>query len=289
MSDGRTVRWLLTAALAGGAVLSGCAEPNFGSDDLATRSDSKTADRSDDDGEEPGDIVLGAPAQGTELESKPPEQRCTDECTAGEKRCGATSLAGTEICQTGEGGCRTWAPGPDCDASSSCDKTKNDGTCKAGCENDAGCSAANAGVARCTEDGTTELTCTQVGACYVFRTTRSNIPQDCISAAYCGAASGRRINCIASAAGACTQHIAQYNDCPTGTTCTGAGACTTTTTNPPPPPPPPTGGCYSNTLKKQMPEGACVFSAGDGVTQQCHNGLWYRGVSNNVGPYGACK
>lgn len=283
------MRWLITAALAGGAVLSGCATPNI-ENDLAVRPDAPSAGTDDDAEERPADIELNAPAPGPDLEGKPQDTRCTDECTEGQKRCSTTSLAGTEICQMGEGGCRTWSPGVDCDASSSCDKDKNDGTCKAGCSNDVGCSATNAGVARCSEDGTTELTCTQVGACYVFRTTRSNIPQDCVSAAYCGAASGRRITCTASAAGACTQHIAYYNDCPTGTTCTGAGACTaTTTTPPPPPPPPPTGGCYSNTLKKTMPEGSCVLSAGDGVTQQCHNGLWYRGVSNNVGPYGACK
>lgn len=285
MSDGRTMRWLITAALAGGVVVSGCAAPPI-ENDLRDR---PVRPNTDDDPGLPPEIELGAPAPGPELESKPREAQCTDECTAGQKRCGATSLSGTEICQMGEGGCRTWAPGADCAANSSCDKDKNDGTCKAGCVNDVGCSATNAGVAQCTEGGTSELTCTQVGACYVFRTTRSNIPQDCVSAAYCGAASGRRITCTASAAGACTQHIAYYNDCPTGTTCTGAGACTATTTTPPPPPPPPTGGCYSNTLQKQMPQGSCVFSASAGVTQQCNNGLWYRGVSNNVGPYGACK
>ena len=287
MSDGRYVRWLIAAAVAGGVVVSGCATPNFG-DDLPTGPDSPAAGK--DDAERPAEIVLGAPAPGELEGSKPQDTRCTDECTAGQKRCSITSLAGTEICQMGEGGCRAWAPGPDCDATSSCDKTKNDGTCKAGCANDAGCSATNAGVARCTADGKSELTCTQVGACYVFRTTRSNVPQDCVSAAYCGAGTGRRISCNASAAGACTQHLAVYNDCPTGTTCTGAGACTATSTPPPPPPPPPaTGGCYSNTLKKTMPEGSCVLSAADGVKQQCHNGLWYRGVTGTTGPYGACK
>ncbi len=95
------------------------------------------------------------------------------------------------------------------------------------------------------------------------------------------AASGRRLSCNASAAGACTQHVAVYDDCPAGTACTGAGECTATTTT--------TTGCYSATLGKTEPEGACVLSAGDGVIEQCHNTLWYRGVANNVGPYGACK
>ena len=96
------------------------------------------------------------------------------------------------------------------------------------------------------------------------------------------------MSCNASTAGACTQHVAVYNDCPAGTACTGAGVCTTTTTTPPPPPPPSTG-CYSNTLGKTMPEGACVLSASDGVKEQCHDGFWYRGVSGSTGPYGACK
>jgi hypothetical protein len=119
----------------------------------------------------------------------------------------------------------------------------------------------------------------------VFKTTRSDVAQDCVSPSYCGAASGRRISCVASAAGACTQHVAVYNDCPTGTACSGAGVCTTTST----PPPPPSGGCYSSTLGKTMPEGVCVFSAADGVDEQCHDGLWYRGVAGSMGPYGACK
>ncbi len=122
----------------------------------------------------------------------------------------------------------------------------------------------------------------------MFKTTRSDVAQQCVSPSYCGSASGRRLSCVASAAGACTQHVATYNDCPSGTECTGAGVCTATST-PPPPPPPPSGGCYSNTLMKTVVDGACVFSAADGVTEQCHASMWYRGVSNNTGPYGACK
>ena len=287
MPDDRALRWLVAlAVVAGGAVVSACAEPNFGDEELTTSPSSISNDKGDDEGN--SEVVLGNPKKAPDLEGQAPGAQCTDECaTDGEKRCASTRLSGTEVCQMGEGGCRAWTPGADCDANFSCDKTKNDGTCKAGCTNDNGCSSANAGVAHCTPAGTTELTCTQVGACYVFKTTRSGVAQQCVSPSYCGAGSGRRLSCVASAAGACTQHVATYNDCPTGTACTGAGVCTATPTATPTPTP--TGGCYSNTLGKTMPEGACVFSAGDGVTQQCHNGLWYRGVSGGTGPYGACK
>jgi hypothetical protein len=280
MSDDRSLRWLIAVALVvGGAVAAGCATPPI-DDDLNSGTSPTVQDTSS--GEGTPEIVLGDPTRSPDLESKTPGAQCTDECaTDGQKRCSTTSLSGTEVCKMGEGGCRAWVPGPDCEPNFSCDKAKNDGTCQAGCSNDTGCSATNAGVAHCTADGTTELTCTQVGACYVFKTTRSNVAQDCVSPSYCGAASGRRLSCTASAAGACTQHVAAYNDCPTGTACTGAGVCTATSTG--------TTGCYSSTLGKTMPEGACVLSAGDGVKEQCHNGLWYRGVSGTTGPYGACK
>jgi hypothetical protein len=286
MSDNGSLRWLIAvAAVVGGAVVSACAVPRI-ENELPTRPD-KTAQDTSNDEEGANDVVLGDPTAAPELEGNTPGARCTDECsTDGQKRCSTTSLSGTEVCKMGESGCRAWTAGADCDANSSCDKEKDDGSCQAGCSSDPGCSATNAGVAHCTADGTTELTCTQVGACYVFKTTRSNVAQDCTSPSYCGSASGRRLSCNASAAGACTAHVAVYNDCPAGTACTGAGVCTATTTTPPPTP---TGGCYSNTLGKTMPEGSCVLSAADGVKQQCHNGLWYRGVSGSTGPYGACK
>jgi hypothetical protein len=56
-----------------------------------------------------------------------------------------------------------------------------------------------------------------------------------------------------------------------------------------PPADPTGGGCYSPTMGQTMPEGACVQSAADEVTEQCHNGLWYRGVSGGDGPFGACQ
>jgi hypothetical protein len=287
MSDNRSLRGLIAvaAAVVGGAVVSACAAPRV-ENDLPSRPDRAAQHAADD--ESTKDIVLGDPTPAPDLEGKTPDARCTDECaTEGEKRCATTSVSGTEICRRGESGCRAWFAGADCDANFSCDKTKDDGSCQAGCSNDDGCSASNAGVAHCTADGRTELTCTRVGACYVFKTTRSNVTQDCTSPSYCGSASGRRLSCNASAAGACTQHVAVYNDCPTGTACTGAGVCTATTT--PTPTPTPTGDCYSSSLGTTVPEGSCVLSTADGVKEQCHNGLWYRGVTGSTGPYGAGK
>ena len=37
-----------------------------------------------------------------------------------------------------------------------------------------------------------------------------------------------------------------------------------------------------------MAQGACVQSSADDVTYQCHETLWYRGVSAGKGPYGTC-
>lgn len=48
------------------------------------------------------------------------------------------------------------------------------------------------------------------------------------------------------------------------------------------------GGCWSPTMNKTMGAGACVQSSADDVFYQCHEGLWYRGVSGGKGPYGAC-
>lgn len=280
MSDGRSLRWLVAVAVVvGGAVVAGCAVPHF-DDELP--SGPSTTGKDNNNAKGTPDVALGDPTPAPDLEGQTPNAHCTDACaTEGQKRCSSASASGTEVCRMGESGCRAWTSGADCDANFSCDKTKNDGSCQAGCSNDAGCSAANAGVAHCTADGTTELTCTQVGACYVFKTTLSDVAQDCVSPAYCGAASGRRLSCVASAAGACTQHVAVYDDCPAGTACTGAGVCTATSSG--------SSGCYSNTLGKTVPEGACVLSAADGVTEQCHDGLWYRGVSGSTGPYGACQ
>ena len=49
------------------------------------------------------------------------------------------------------------------------------------------------------------------------------------------------------------------------------------------------GGCWSGTLQDTVDAKACVQSKFDGVWFQCMNGKWYRGVSGNSGPYGACS
>jgi hypothetical protein len=222
-------RWLASAHLVVFAVvLSACATVPEETD----TNDLASAPKGPKDGK--GDVVLGAPASATlpgDAEH-PADAACTHECTnEGDKRCATTSGSSTELCAKASDGCRKWTQGPDCPVDFTCNKTTNDGTCQAGCTNDAGCSATSAGVAHCTADGKTELTCTKVGACYVFKTTRTDVVQQCTSPTYCGATTGRRINCVASAAGACTQHVATVNDCPAGTACSGAGQCVATCTN----------------------------------------------------------
>lgn len=197
-----------------------CSKPYFGEDDDLFSPNARTTDAlpaGDEDA--PLDPANNTPADADKSE---PEQRtdgaCTHECdTEGEKRCSATSNSGTEVCKRASDGCRKWTNGADCAADYACDKAKNDGTCKAGCANDSGCSAANVNSARCTSDGKTELTCTKSGACYVWKTTRTNVLQECTSPTYCGPTTGRRMSCVVSAAGVCTQHDAVYNDCPSGT------------------------------------------------------------------------
>ena len=48
------------------------------------------------------------------------------------------------------------------------------------------------------------------------------------------------------------------------------------------------GGCWSGTLQDTVDANTCVQSRYDSVWFQCRNGSWYRGVSGNTGPYGAC-
>lgn len=155
--------------------------------------------------------------------------RCTDSCPLdGAKRCSSSSSAGVEICARSAEGCLAWKQDADCAPDFSCDTVKNDGSCKAGCTNDTGCDAGKVATTRCVlpsgPNGTAEQTCSVVGACYQWKTTRSSIPQDCaISGSYC--VFGARKNCVASASGACTQHVSQANDCAQGSSCQGAGQC----------------------------------------------------------------
>ena len=62
----------------------------------------------------------------------------------------------------------------------------------------------------------------------------------------------------------------------------------TDTTTTPATPDTAAGGCYSATLEDMMDAGACVESKYDNAWMQCSNGGWYRGVSGNNGPFGAC-
>lgn len=178
---------------------------------------------------DPADPSCTPPAGSTPAPAPAPEgpatPACKDACTtAGTKRCAPSSAAGVEVCAKGADGCLAWTQDQDCPANSSCDTAKNDGTCKAGCTNDAGCSATNVGAARCVSNNTAEQTCTQSGACYVWKTTRTNVPQQC-SASSCSG--GQRYLCVASAAGACTQHVKQLSACPAlNPNCEGAGVCT---------------------------------------------------------------
>jgi hypothetical protein len=48
------------------------------------------------------------------------------------------------------------------------------------------------------------------------------------------------------------------------------------------------GGCWSGTLQDMMDARSCVQSRSNRVWFQCLNGTWYRGVSGNNGPHGAC-
>lgn len=228
----------LTAVLAlFTAVLSAhCAVPYFPEDDMPTGNDTGKKRTEGGGDETPVGTSTTAPSGTDTTKDTETEERTDGACThlcdvEGAKRCSSTGSAGTEICKVSSDGCRKWTAGEDCAADYTCDKTLNDGTCKAGCINDVGCAASNVGSARCSSDGKTETTCSKSGACYVWKTTRTGVAQQCVSPTYCGPTTGRRMSCVASAAGACTQHVATFNDCPTGTACSGAGQCTATCTN----------------------------------------------------------
>jgi len=154
---------------------------------------------------------------------------CTDECTGGTKRCSLTSNSTTELCVKASDGCNRWIQSTECASDAACDRAKNDGTCKAGCINDNGCSATNVGTRRCSPNGTAEETCQASGSCFVFKTTRTNILQECTGTGnFCSF--GARKTCVASQVGTCMQHAIASNPCASGTTCSG-GQCISTCTN----------------------------------------------------------
>lgn len=204
-------------------VVASCAQPNFGEEEPP--SDAPTPRRSR--GDEGTSEILGDPVP---ADLEPPPTPCTDACNAvGAKRCSASGNTGTEICGRGPEGCLAWTQGPDCEAGSTCDMAKNDGSCRAGCTNDPGCDASREGTTQCAPTGTAEQICSKVGACWVFKTGRTGIPQQCKSGVSC-AGNARQV-CTASPAGACTQHVLSTQPCPAGTVCQGAGQCVATCTN----------------------------------------------------------
>jgi len=217
--DARSIRWCHAALLAAslGTVVA-CATPPLD----GTNSDLPFPVRDDDAGATP-DPAGPTPGDAVKAPS------CMDSCPKdGAQRCSGSSASGVEICSASSDGCLAWKQDVDCPADFSCDTAKNDGSCKAGCTNDAGCDAGTAGTARCVlpngPNGTAEETCSVVGACYQWKTTRSNVPQECVSSGnYCS--SDVRKNCVASAAGACTQHVSQAKACAQGLACQGAGQC----------------------------------------------------------------
>jgi hypothetical protein len=50
----------------------------------------------------------------------------------------------------------------------------------------------------------------------------------------------------------------------------------------------PAGSCFSNTLRKAMPEKTCVQSKADELWYQCNDGGWVAGGGSGTGPFGAC-
>ena len=57
----------------------------------------------------------------------------------------------------------------------------------------------------------------------------------------------------------------------------------------PAPADPATGGCFSFTLQKQMPELSCVQSRTNQLWFQCKKAQWFRSGDSQTGPYGACS
>ncbi|MFO0742304.1 MAG: hypothetical protein U0270_40900 [Labilithrix sp.] len=164
------------AALALGSVA--CAEPPIvdSDEDLPAANAPKDRSSPEDKGDKDRDLPL-------QVQSA---DECSDACTAGAKRCSATSGGGTEICARGSNGCTAWTQGADCAAGSSCDATKNDGSCVAGCTNDAGCSATNVGAENCSaEGGRTRIACTKVGACFRWASAPSCSPDEACHAGKC--------------------------------------------------------------------------------------------------------
>ena len=82
----------------------------------------------------------------------------------------------------------------------------------------------------------------------------------------------------------------------TTTMTSDAGSTPPPGTAPPPVPPPVVevpvspvvGSCYAGTLSKYLEPSGCYQRKSDGMWFQCKDTLWYRNVSNGVGPFGVC-
>ena len=188
----------------------------------------------------PGSTCLGAPDNC--LGEAPV---CTDECPAeGAKKCEDDSTAGVLECKRGTNGCLAWSPGASCAGNSSCDRAKNDGTCKAGCTNDVGCDASKNGATRCSSTGRSSQRCEKDAAssCYRWKIEQL-VPQDCTGTGpySCSGASAKKV-CTTRQIGACTAHESKVEACSAGATCSGAGVCKVVC--------PPSDGCGPTTLYK---------------------------------------
>lgn len=169
----------------------------------------------------PGVSCLGAPDNC--LGEAP---ACADECaTEGAKKCDDDSTAGVLECKRGGTGCLAWQPTTGCTGNASCDRAKNDGTCKAGCTNDAGCDASKENATRCSSTGRSTQTCRKDGACFRWKIDQL-VPQDCTGDGpyACSGASAKKL-CTTRRIGACTAHEIKVEACATGATCSGAGVC----------------------------------------------------------------
>jgi len=246
--------------LGAGLVSLHCGGPQI--DDLDVAGSTVKASQDDEDKTEEADEPVTATP--TNTAGGDPFQTCTDECNEGAKRCSTSSTSATEICSKGAGGCTKWVAGADCPEDFSCDKAKNNGSCTAGCSSDPGCDATLIGTKRCSTAGTTELACTKSGACYNFKTSRTGIPQQCTTPAFCSY--GARYVCQASANGACTQRVIVSSPCGTNQACQGAGQCVTTCTN--------DAGCSASTVNSEQ----CDYEGSRGKARCVKSGACYKWV-----------
>jgi len=96
-------------------------------------------------------------------------------------------------------------------------------------------------------------------------------------------------NCAGSGQGTATVTPGRHcNGASTPTEPTGPSAPNTPATPDDDADDPGEGGCFSSTLNRAVPEKTCVQSRSDGIWFQCNARQWFRGVTGDTGPYGAC-